>query len=116
MPTLPASDCECIAELSKVTGSQCKASLLECGVSVFEPKLYPWLVCISKLSCLLTHPQYLLQIVDPEVEMINPADWDVVCDVRTPDEFEEDRILGAVNTPVLSNEQRAQIGTIYKQT
>lgn len=48
--------------------------------------------------------------------MINPADWDVICDVRTPDEFEEDCILGAVNTPVLSNEQRAQIGTIYKQT
>ena len=56
-----------------------------------------------------------LQMVDPEVEMIDPADWDIVCDVRTPDEFEEDRLIGAVNTPVLSNEQRAQVGTIYKQ-
>ena len=56
-----------------------------------------------------------LQVVDPEAEMINPADWDVVCDVRTPDEFEEDRIIGAINTPVLSNEQRAEIGTMYKQ-
>jgi len=59
--------------------------------------------------------QRLLQIVDPEVEMINPADWDVVCDVRTPDEFIEDRLIGAINTPVLSNEQRAQVGTLYKQ-
>ena len=56
-----------------------------------------------------------LQLVDPEVEMIDPADWDVVCDVRTPDEFEEDCLIGAINTPVLSNEQRAQVGTIYKQ-
>lgn len=58
---------------------------------------------------------HLLQVVDPEVEMIDPADWDVVCDVRTPDEFAEDRMLGAINTPVLSNEQRAQVGTLYKQ-
>ena len=57
----------------------------------------------------------LLQVVDLEVEMINPADWDVVCDVRTPDEFEEDRLIGAISTPVLSNEQRAQVGTLYKQ-
>ena len=63
-------------------------------------------------------PQLLpcvLQVVDPELEMINPADWDVVCDVRTPDEFEEDRLIGAINTPVLSNEQRAEVGTLYKQ-
>lgn len=53
--------------------------------------------------------------MDPEVEMINPADWDVVCDVRTPDEFQEDHLIGAINTPVLSNEQRAEIGTLYKQ-
>lgn len=56
-----------------------------------------------------------LQVVDPEVEMVNPADWDVICDVRTPDEFEEDHLVGAINTPVLSNEQRAEVGTLYKQ-
>ena len=60
-------------------------------------------------------PAFVLQVVDPEIEMINPADWDVVCDVRTPDEFEEDRLIGAINTPVLGNEQRAQVGTMYKQ-
>ena len=56
-----------------------------------------------------------MQMVDPEAEMVNVADWDVVCDVRTPAEFEEDRLIGSINTPVLSNEQRAQVGTIYKQ-
>jgi tRNA 2-selenouridine synthase len=41
--------------------------------------------------------------------------FDEIIDVRSPAEFEEDHIPGAINCPVLDNEQRAQIGTIYKQ-
>ncbi len=37
-------------------------------------------------------------------------------DVRTPLEFEEDHIPGAVNVPLLTNEERVEIGTLYKQT
>src|SRR6266567_3426872 len=36
-------------------------------------------------------------------------------DVRTPLEFAEDHIPGAINVPLLSNEEREEIGTIYKQ-
>lgn len=36
-------------------------------------------------------------------------------DVRTPLEFEEDHIPGAHNVPLLSNEERVEVGTIYKQ-
>lgn len=36
-------------------------------------------------------------------------------DVRSPLEYEEDHLPGAYNVPLLSNEQRAEIGTIYKQ-
>jgi tRNA 2-selenouridine synthase len=36
-------------------------------------------------------------------------------DVRTPLEYEEDHIPGAINVPLLSNEERAEIGTLYKQ-
>ncbi|MEK6901577.1 MAG: tRNA 2-selenouridine(34) synthase MnmH, partial [Nanoarchaeota archaeon] len=36
-------------------------------------------------------------------------------DTRTPAEFEEDHIPRAINLPVLSNEERALVGTIYKQ-
>src|SRR5690242_14687557 len=43
------------------------------------------------------------------------AGFDEIIDVRSPAEFEEDHIPGAINCPVLDNEQRAQIGTIYKQ-
>jgi tRNA 2-selenouridine synthase len=37
-------------------------------------------------------------------------------DVRTPLEYEEDHIPGAINVPLLSNEERVEIGTLYKQT
>src|SRR3989338_5553245 len=36
-------------------------------------------------------------------------------DTRTPAEFDEDHIQGAINLPVLSNDERALVGTIYKQ-
>ncbi len=41
--------------------------------------------------------------------------FDTLIDARSPAEFELDRIPGAINCPVLSNEERAQIGTIYTQ-
>ena len=41
--------------------------------------------------------------------------FDEVIDVRTPPEFAEDHIPGAVNFPVLSAAERAQVGTLYKQ-
>jgi len=40
---------------------------------------------------------------------------DTLIDVRSPDEFAEDHIPGAINLPVLSNAERAKVGTIYKQ-
>jgi len=40
----------------------------------------------------------------------------LVVDVRTPLEYEEDHIPGAINVPLLSNEERVEIGTLYKQT
>lgn len=39
----------------------------------------------------------------------------VFVDVRTPLEFSRDHIYDAINIPVLSNEQRAIVGTIYKK-
>jgi tRNA 2-selenouridine synthase len=41
--------------------------------------------------------------------------FNLVIDVRSPGEFALDHIPGAVNYPVLNNEERAQIGTLYKQ-
>jgi tRNA 2-selenouridine synthase len=41
--------------------------------------------------------------------------FDEIIDVRSPAEFEEDHVPGAINCPVLDNDQRAEVGTIYKQ-
>lgn len=43
------------------------------------------------------------------------ARFDAVIDVRSPGEFEEDHAPGAINLPVLSNAERAEVGTIYVQ-
>ncbi len=40
---------------------------------------------------------------------------DAVVDVRSPAEFAEDHLPGAINLPVLDNAERARIGTIYVQ-
>lgn len=38
-----------------------------------------------------------------------------IVDVRTPLEFAEDHLPGAINVPILTNEERVEVGTIYKQ-
>jgi tRNA 2-selenouridine synthase len=43
------------------------------------------------------------------------AGFDTIIDVRSPGEFAEDHVPGAINMPVLSDEERARVGTIYKQ-
>ena len=40
---------------------------------------------------------------------------DTIIDVRTPAEFTQDHLPGAINLPVLSNAERAEVGTIYVQ-
>lgn len=42
-------------------------------------------------------------------------EYDAIIDVRSPAEFEQDRLPGAVNWPVLSNEERHIVGTMYVQ-
>lgn len=41
--------------------------------------------------------------------------FDDIIDVRSPGEFAEDCIPGSINCPVLDDEQRKEIGTLYKQ-
>ncbi len=40
------------------------------------------------------------------------AQFDAVTDVRSPAEFAEDHVAGAINVPVLSNEERALVGAV----
>jgi len=43
------------------------------------------------------------------------TEFDEVIDVRTPAEYAEDHLPGAINCPVLSDAERVQVGTLYKQ-
>jgi tRNA 2-selenouridine synthase len=43
------------------------------------------------------------------------AEFDEVIDVRSPSEYAEDHVPGAINCPVLDDAERAAIGTMYKQ-
>lgn len=52
---------------------------------------------------------------DISVSLERLADFDEIIDVRTPLEFAEDRIPGAINAPVLDNEERVVVGTLYVQ-
>lgn len=43
------------------------------------------------------------------------SSFDEIIDVRSPGELQDDHVPGAINLPVLSDEERALVGTIYKQ-
>ncbi|MEO8145851.1 MAG: tRNA 2-selenouridine(34) synthase MnmH [Betaproteobacteria bacterium] len=49
------------------------------------------------------------------VESASLRDCDAIIDTRSPAEFAEDHIPGAISCPVLDNEERARVGTMYKQ-
>ena len=44
---------------------------------------------------------------------LDHAGFDTLIDVRSPAEFAEDHLPGAISLPVLSNSERAEVGTIY---
>jgi len=43
------------------------------------------------------------------------AGFDAIIDARSPAEFAADRVPGAINCPVLSDAERARVGTLYRQ-
>ncbi len=43
------------------------------------------------------------------------GNFDAIIDARAPGEFAEDHLPGALSMPVLDDEQRARVGTLYKQ-
>ena len=49
------------------------------------------------------------------VEEADFASYDAVIDTRSPAEYAEDHIPGALSAPVLDDDERAQVGTMYKQ-
>ncbi|HEY2661611.1 MAG TPA: tRNA 2-selenouridine(34) synthase MnmH [Caulobacteraceae bacterium] len=56
-----------------------------------------------------------------QIQLLETADtaslapYDAIIDVRSPGEFAEDHLPGAINLPVLGDAERAEVGTIYVQ-
>lgn len=48
-------------------------------------------------------------------EFLKLSEKYTILDVRSPGEFQQAHIPGAVNMPLFSNDERAKIGTLYKQ-
>ena len=48
-----------------------------------------------------------------DLAALRAAGFDAILDVRSPSEFAEDRVPGAISMPVLSDAERAEVGTIY---
>lgn len=50
-----------------------------------------------------------------DLAQLDAHGFDEIIDVRSPSEFADDHLPGAINLPVLSDAERARVGTIYKQ-
>jgi tRNA 2-selenouridine synthase len=53
--------------------------------------------------------------IDAAAAVARPQAFDAVIDVRSPAEFAEDHLPGAVNWPVLGDDERRIVGTLYVQ-
>ena len=50
-----------------------------------------------------------------DLAQLRPGAYDDIIDVRSPGEFAEDHLPGAINLAVLDDAERHEIGTLYKQ-
>jgi len=56
-----------------------------------------------------------LTTITAEEALRRLGEFDTIIDARSEDEYAEDYLPGAVNWPTLNNEERKQVGTMYKQ-
>jgi tRNA 2-selenouridine synthase len=56
-----------------------------------------------------------LNLVSAATAAADLGAFDAIIDARSPGEFAEDHLPGAVNWPVLDDAQRREVGTLYKQ-
>jgi tRNA 2-selenouridine synthase len=82
---------------------------------------WPHAIIRNRLLCAacvdaVNPPRGLYFVKNLVVPVDDLSSFDEIVDVRTPLEFAEDHIPGATNAPVLSNEERVIVGTLYKES
>ena len=54
--------------------------------------------------------------ISSDISLAEIDKFDTIIDVRSPAEFADDHIPGAINLPVLDDQQRAEIGTFINKS
>ncbi|HEX5711497.1 MAG TPA: tRNA 2-selenouridine(34) synthase MnmH [Sulfuricurvum sp.] len=57
----------------------------------------------------------MMQTISTETFLSSFHEYDLIIDARSPSEFNESHVPGSVNLYALSDDEHAQVGTIYKQ-
>ena len=63
---------------------------------------------------MLDYSEIMVNKID-NLSLSTRREFDEILDVRSPAEFAEDHIPGAINLPVLTDKEREEVGTIYCQ-
>ncbi len=70
---------------------------------------------LTILAISVFYPEFMPVIVQTE-ELLNLNSSLPMLDVRSEGEYAQGHIPGAINMPLFNNEERAIVGTLYKQT
>jgi tRNA 2-selenouridine synthase len=81
--------------------------------AILQPQPPPWLYWVSLIFSMGVAVSERFPKGVAKVTQL--ADFDVIIDARSPSEYAEDHVPGAISCPVLSDEERARVGTLYKQ-
>lgn len=108
MPQSPAcKDGAHAAPCVEARSSPCAGAGRAAGPFLARTGSFPWLARFCA-PCSTVSQRPLIRATDRHL-------FHTLIDARTPAEFALDHLPGAINCPVLSNEERHEIGTIYKQ-
>jgi tRNA 2-selenouridine synthase len=85
--------------------------------AILQPQPPPWLYWVSLMSFMETSvsepaPRGLAKGLAKVSQL---GGFDAIIDARSPAEYAEDHVPGAINCPVLSDQERARVGTLYQQ-
>jgi tRNA 2-selenouridine synthase len=81
--------------------------------AILQPQPPPWLNWVSLMFSMGASVSEHLPKGLAKVTQL--AAFDAIIDARSPSEYTDDHLPGAISCPVLSDEERARVGTLYKQ-
>ncbi len=81
--------------------------------AILQPHPPPWLYWVSLICSMGDRVSKRLPKGLAKVTQL--AEFDAILDARSPAEFADDHLPGAISCPVLNDVERARVGTLYKQ-